>query len=325
DNQNTEPTQTTEPTPEPTPTPVIYRHPLTGEILEEPYGSARPYAVMVNNIIYAQPQCGISQADIIYEVLAEGGITRMMAIFSDLSDVPSLGSIRSIRSYYVDIAMSYDAIPIHAGGSYMSYTYMDQLGVRNIDGCIGDYNAFYRDSSRMTYGVEHSLFTTGERLLSYMDGLSDLRREHDGEFDYGLRFTEDAVPEGETAKSVTVTFTGGKTTGFTYNEETGLYSASQYGGAYYDGNTFGTLTFRNVIVLYADTATIDGDGRLDVVLTGSGEGQYACGGSYTDISWSREGLYSPFSYEFADGSEFEISSGTTYICIVPTGSTVTFE
>jgi hypothetical protein len=85
--------------------------------MEEPFGDARPYAFMINNIIYAQPQCGISGADIIYETLAEGGITRMMAIFTDLTDVGAIGSIRSIRSYYVDISLAYDAIPIHAGGS----------------------------------------------------------------------------------------------------------------------------------------------------------------------------------------------------------------
>ena len=91
-----EPTPT--PTPEPTPTPKLYRNFLNGELLDEP-DYTRPVAVMINNIVFAQPQCGVSDADIVYEVLAEGGITRMMAIFSHIENAGVLGSIRSIRPY----------------------------------------------------------------------------------------------------------------------------------------------------------------------------------------------------------------------------------
>jgi hypothetical protein len=318
------PNPTPEPTPEPTPTPVLYRHPLTGEPLDEPFGNARPYAFMVNNIIYAQPQCGISGADIIYETLAEGGITRMMAVFTDLSDVGAIGSIRSIRSYYVDIAMSYDAIPIHAGGSWQSYIYMDDLGVKDIDGCIADYNAFYRDPNRMAYGVEHSLFTTGEKMLAYLDK-NGIRLDHDGEFDYNLQFSDDAAPDGEAAESIVVTFSGGKTTSFQYDASIGLYTAAQYSKDYYDGNTGDTLTFKNVFVLYAGTSTIDDYGRLDVELAGSGEGQFACDGSYTDITWSRADKNSSFAYKTKDGSPLTLGVGTSYVCIIPVGNSVQFS
>lgn len=312
------------PTPEPTPTPVLYRHPLTGEPLEEPFGNARPYAFMINNIVYAQPQCGISGADIIYEALAEGGITRMMAIFTDLAGVGAIGSIRSIRSYYVDISLAYDAIPIHAGGSWQSYNYMKSLGVANIDGCIGDFSAFYRDPNRKAHGVEHSLFTTGEDMKAYLEK-KGIRLEHEGEFDYHLAFSEDAAPRGEPAASVVVTFSGGKTTSFTYDETTGLYTAAQYKKDYYDGNSGESLTFKNVLVLYAGTSTIDDYGRLDVELKKSGGGLFVCGGSYTDITWSRQDEYSSFEYALPDGSPLLLGIGKSYICIVPEGNTVTFS
>ena len=83
-----------------------YYAPLTGEPLSSKPANTRPFAVMINNIVFAQPQVGISNADMIYEIPAEGGITRMMAIFSHLYDVESVGSIRSLRPYYLSVALS---------------------------------------------------------------------------------------------------------------------------------------------------------------------------------------------------------------------------
>ena len=105
-----------------------YVNPLTGEALSAPYDESRPYAVMINNIQVAMPQCGTSHADIMYEVLAEGGITRMMAIFSNLEGETPLGSIRSLRPYYLSIARSYDAIMVHAGASEGAYADLASTG-----------------------------------------------------------------------------------------------------------------------------------------------------------------------------------------------------
>ena len=105
-----------------------YYAPLTGEPLSSKPANTRPFAVMINNIVFAQPQVGISNADMIYEIPAEGGITRMMAIFSHLYDVESVSSIRSLRPYYLSVALSYDAIVIHAGGSEQAYSDVKKIG-----------------------------------------------------------------------------------------------------------------------------------------------------------------------------------------------------
>ena len=115
------PTAAPETVPAETEKPVVHVNPLTGEALSAPYDGSRPYAVMINNIQVAMPQCGTSHADIMYEVLAEGGVTRMMAIFSGLEGETPLGSIRSLRPYYLSIARSYDAIMVHAGASEGAY------------------------------------------------------------------------------------------------------------------------------------------------------------------------------------------------------------
>ena len=100
------PTPTPTPTPEPTPTPLPYTNPLSGEGMAEDISSLRPWAIMINNIQQALPQCGVSDAEIICEIPAEGGVTRMMAIFTDISDVEKIGSLRSIRPYYADVGIS---------------------------------------------------------------------------------------------------------------------------------------------------------------------------------------------------------------------------
>lgn len=150
------PTETPEPTqtPEPTATPLPYANLLTGEGLEEDVSGKRPWAIMINNLKQALPQCGISQAEIIYEIPAEGGVTRMMAIFSDIELVDAIGSMRSLRPYYADVGLSYGAIIVHAGGSQASYTELSTYGMDSLDGVLGTYvtGAFYRDSARMQYG-----------------------------------------------------------------------------------------------------------------------------------------------------------------------------
>lgn len=313
-------------TPEPTPEPIT--NPLSGEVIDEDISEKRPYAVMINNISVAQPHCGVSKADVIYEVLAEGEITRMLAIFSDLNGVGAIGSMRSSRPYYLELALSYDAIYVHAGGSEQAYSDIAAKNVDNIDGVRGKYGAeiFYRDPTRQKYGTEHSLFTTSEKLLEYTPKLA-YSSEHDGAFDYGMLFT-DKVTMGDsaaTASTVNVSFGGLKTTDFTFHPETGFYTGYQFGSDYIDGTTGKAVEFKNLLVLYADTKILDNDGRRSVDLTGSGKGHFVCGGLTIPILWSHSGTGKPFIYAREDGSELELEVGKTYIAVVPTESSITIQ
>ena len=93
-----------------------YAAPLTGEGLMEDVSGQRPIAIMLNNLSKALPQAGVAQADVIYEIVAEGGITRMLALFQDVEGVGEIGTVRSARDYYVSLAYGHDAIFLHAGG-----------------------------------------------------------------------------------------------------------------------------------------------------------------------------------------------------------------
>ncbi len=314
--------------PTPTPTQQAITNPLTGETIDSDISANRPYAVMLNNIKVALPQCGISKADILYEILAEGNITRFEAIFSDLNGVGTIGSMRSSRPYYIEVALSYDAIYVHAGGSDQAYSDISSKGVDNIDGVRGAYSGqvFYRDPNRMKYGSEHSLFTTSDKVIEYTSKLG-YDSKHSGSFDYGLEFSEtpDMGTQTADATSVNVSFEGIKDTSFTYNPDTGYYTATQYGTPLIDGTTGEALQFKNLVVLWADSKILDDYGRRSFDLNSSSEksGEFFCNGKFITISWSHAGTGSNFKYMIDSNTPVQFGVGKTYIAIVPTGSSIT--
>lgn len=318
-------TETTTETPKET---SAYTNPLTGEASKTDLSKTRPYCVMLNNIEVAQPQCGISKADIIYEALVEGSCTRMMAVFSDISKADVLGSMRSTRPYYVQLALAYDGILVHAGGSEQAYSDIQSYQVDNIDGVRGSYadKVFYRDSARMSNGYEHSLFTTGTNVADYVKSAS-IRTEHNQSMNYGLSFVEDGTPaNGTAAGNITVSFDSGKTTTFTYDASAKTYTAKQFNSTYTDGDNNTAPQFTNVLMLFADVSTLDDAGRRSVNLETTGTGYFACGGMSVPIHWSHSGTGDSFQYTLSDGSALNLGTGKTYICIVPnSGGDVTMQ
>ncbi len=325
---------TEEPSEPATEAPLLYTNPLTGEATGTP-ATDRPYAVMLNNIKAAMPQHGVSQADILYEVLAEGNITRCLGIYSNVAAVEKLGSIRSARKYYVDLAMSYDAIYVHAGGSDEAYSYLSSTDYDHIDGVKGSGASkyYYRDKDRLNsgYSLEHTMFISGQDVVTYATAQKCiLAREQD--LSYGLRFSADNTLTGSEASTVTVYFNTGskpgsstKKTIMTYNTEDGLYYAAQYDADYIDGNTGAAIAFKNILVLQTKVYTQSDGKHRTVELTGSGTGYYACGGQIIPILWSRKSEDQPFAYTLEDGSALTLGIGKTYVGIVPAKGVVEYQ
>ena len=325
------PVEDPEPTPPPEPEGPDGINPLTGLPMESEYETLRPVAVMFNNLKAAQPQLGVGQADVIYEVPAEGGITRMLGLFQTLDGVGNLGSIRSTRPYYLELALGHDALLVHAGGSPDAYKKIRSWDVDNMDGVRGgtDAEIFWRDPERKKKaGFEHSLLTSGEAVQEYLDG-DHYRTEHKEGYAYQQAFTEDGTPRnGTDAAKITVNFSTYKTGIFTYDPELIQYVASQYGSPYIDGNSGVQPGFTNVLVLETSIYVVKGDteGRLAVQLTGEGQGTYFCGGKAAPIHWSKADRNSQFVYINEDGSPLTMGAGTTYVCIIsPRTSTLSYE
>lgn len=326
---------TTEPTIETTTLPPVdpveetaevlraFRHPLTGVPMIQAF-TARPVAVVINNLKDALPHHGVSEADMFYEIETEGGITRCLAVFTNLAGNPKIGPVRSARTFFNNIAVGYDAPIVHCGGSVRGRNagYGDSSDkISNWEHLDQVYNGgyFFRDEDRyynLGYNWEHTLFATGDDLLAGLDSKGYLVEEAR---DYGLQFAEDDKLEldGFVAQSVTVTFKGDKTSSFRYDELDKVYKMSQYNDIYIDANTGNQMAFKNLIVIYTEQwKRHDGEySRSYYELQGEGEGYMAVNGEIVKINWSREDLRTPFVYTYADGTPVTLGVGKTYVAV----------
>lgn len=314
-----EETTTAPPETEP-PAPVVvkYYNPLTGEECSEELSKMRPASFMVNNIREAIPQQGISGADVLYECLAEGGITRLLMLAQDYTQLDVVGSIRSSRDYYLDFAQNHDALYFHAGGSDKAYGEIASRGIDNFDGVSMNMpNTFYRDSWRMSkMAYEHTLVISAEGIqnaINYRGKRTELKEGFESPFKFN---EETTVPAGEDAKCVYLPFSYYQKPYLKYDSSTNTYKRWQYGSAHIDMNNNKQLEFTNILVIFCHhTGALDSKGRIEVTTTGEGEGYYVSGGKYIPIKYSKENVDAPIKLFNTDGTPLQINVGKTYIAI----------
>ena len=217
--------ETTEPTTEPTTVPTepeIFRNPLNGEILEEPF-TGRIFANTVSNMQENMPHVGINHADMVIETYVNmNNVVRCLALFTDIESVEAVGSTRSTRPVFNDIAQHYALVLSHAGGSDTALEDAASRGIAhfNIDSWeVSKTGASYRDKEyKRSY--ENSLLGIGSGIKAYAESIGI---PMELEKDYGFRFSENGMPEdGEAADIISLTMVYGrakKDTVMAYNRE----------------------------------------------------------------------------------------------------------
>lgn len=298
-------------------------NPLTGEYNLAPSAEGkRFYSLMLGNSNEGLPQLGTSKADMIYEMMVEGGITRMMAVYADVASCGStpIGSNRSARTNFVSTAMGYDCIFGHYGGSESGYGMIKNNKVNDLDG-IALSKTFWRDADRKKNGIEHSALTSGEKLVAAAEkkGYRTERKNKDYTA-FSFNRDGDISANGETsaAAEVSAKFSNYMTSKFEYDSATGNYKKFRNKKAHVDGNTNKQLEFKNVIVI-TDKHGYEEDGYHVVVEQKNGSGYYFCDGKAVKIKWSKGELSSPYKYTKADGSDLLLTPGKTYVCVIPSG------
>ena len=296
---------------------------LTGlPVSDTSVNNRRPVAVVYNNIRLALPQPGISAADVVFEVEAEGGITRIVAVFSDISSVGTIGSIRSARPVMINISMGLDCVFVHSGGSPQAYDSLKTYGVLDVDGLYDNGTVFYRDANRQArMGLEHSLMTTGAKINRKISNLAKAGKRTTLTDLYRKPFSfneTNTVPNGAKQANKVTTRYGGYQPSFVYNASTGKYYRYQYGSAHVDGNTGAQLSFKNVVVLSVTSSVIPGDtsGRRQFNDVGTGTGIYATDGVYVPITWSKASASAPLKLTYANGTPLKLNPGKTFISYV---------
>lgn len=302
---------------EPEEKPVVLNiNPLTGikEVTEDKVG-VRPVAVTINNISVAQKvQTGLNQADIVYETEVEGGITRLLAVFNDLEKVKKLGTVRSARYVFVDLAMGHNAIYIHHG--------MDHYHAKNH---LNDVNRVVLSTSNGGFRVknglaqEHTLFANGEKVWKYIESTKfSTKTSKTGNWQ---NFAEEGVSVslGNVANSVTVPFSTSTKSTFTYDSTTGRYVRSFNGTQRTDADTGELVTFKNVFVLTTTIRNYNCTGNDTYqhreVLLNSGDGYYFANGTYTPIKWSKGNASNGFVFTNTDGTPLTVNAGNSWVCI----------
>lgn len=305
-------------------------NPLTGIYIDEDKASLRPIGVMINNNHACLPQSGLQEADIYYEVLAEGGITRLFAVFQSMSG-QKIGPIRSAREYFTTFALDNDALFIHHGGSPTGYSSIRERKIENLDGMNGGA-AFFRDSKRAnTPGMyEHSSYISAEGLYEQISSYgyrSTADTERKSLFSFISEFDDElTLDSGIDAPYVMIPVSYSQISEFIYDKETSLYERYQNSSPHIDGETNETLTVKNIIIQFTDINVISGDaeGRITVGLVGEGAGKYISNGKAVDITWKKDSQTSVTSWYDSEGKELQLNCGKTWIMVIQNGTDVSY-
>ncbi len=285
--------------------------------------TSRPYAVMINNNHEAWPQCGLQDAYLVYEIITEGGITRMMALFKD-ADTAKIGSIRSARHYFLDYVQENDAIFIHWGGSDRAYSEISSRGINDLDGIALEGSVFFRDKT-LKRDLEHTGFTSIENVKEYAENKGYTR---DTKNDLLLNYSVDeidlsTIENAEIANNITIKYSDYHTTSYEYDEENKVYLRSMSGQKNVDLVTGEQYTAKNIITYKVKNYSFDSYGRQELENIGSGTGYYITDGYAIPITWEKQSHAGQTVYKYENGEEIDVNDGNTFIQICPVNGNIT--
>ncbi len=290
------------------------KNPLTGEPMDPALAAQRPVSCMIGNTTDAMPQYGTSDADIIIEAPAEGGLTRLMAIYQDYANLPTIMSVRSCRHYYAYLSNEFEAIYVHYGQAiYATEMLKGCDDLNGLDGDLADVT-FFRDSSRKS---PHNAYINGESIVAGIEKRG-YRTEHGEAYENRYKFVDaDRILENGVDAAVVEPGYSVNKPWFVYNADTGLYERYQYKAAHVDGANSEQLAFKNVIFQVCDYQ-VEPDGKYLDVKTASygGTGKYITNGKAIDITWVKEVEDGVGKYYDSDGNELLLNPGKTFVCIV---------
>ena len=316
-------TVATEPTTEPTTVPTeppVYRNPLNGEILDEPY-TGRVFAHTITNTQDALPHVNAVKADILVEAYVSRGVVRCLGLYTDIGEIEAIGGTRSTRLLFNQIAQIYDAVLIHGGGFGMVIEDADNKGLDhfNVDSLYRQADPLaqkvaYRDKQYRRY-APNDLFGYGPGIVEYVQA-QGTRMTQPADKQYYLNFVEDATPvDGEIADEITIYYGfNTKNTVMKYNPSTKKYEYNQYGKLMTDQITGEVEAFNNVLILEA--GVYENYIYAEATFQCGGTGYYACGGKIIPIVWECEKAADPFRCMTLDGEPLNVNVGNTYMGII---------
>ena len=283
--------------------------------------NTRNVAVMINNISDVWGvQSGIQEAYLVYEIIVEGGYTRLMAVYKDKS-LARIGCVRSSRPYFLDYALENDALYIHFGASNQALSDIKTLGVNNIN-FMNYADGYWRDKS-LRLATEHTAFTSSKLINTGVEKYGYRTTTTTSPvLNYSVKSVDLSMREGAIkADTVFLDYSAVRNTSYVYDEVNKVYLRSQgtARGTYKhtDGVTKKQYTVKNIITYQVKDVRIDSKDRRALSNIGGGKGYYITEGYAVPITWEKTSRTSRTIYRHLDGTEIKVNDGNTFIQIQP--------
>lgn len=287
-------------------------------------GVERPIAVMIDNHKSAMPQAGLNDAYMVYEMIVEGGETRLMLLLKG-KDLDKVGPIRSARHYFLDYALENDAIYVHYGWSPQAQSDIPKMGVNNINGIFYSTESFWRVKDK---SAPHNAVTSTANI-------KEIAKEKDYSLASNkksvLNYTTEEVTLEESelvAQTVTIPYSVYNTVRYEYDAEAGRYTRYSRDKKQVDWDTEEVVTTKNIIITFVKNTTLnDGENkdRQTLYNTGEKEGYYITNGKAIKITCTKDSRSAQTVYKDENGNEIEVNDGNTFMQICPIDADVTFE
>ncbi len=291
---------------------VKYYSPLTGLLVDNEAATKQAVtAIMIENSPDARPQSGIKQAGVVYEAIAEGGITRFLTLHQQ--DKPQLiGPVRSVRMYYVDWLAPYNASVAHVGGSAAALAEVRNGSYRDIDQFF-NAGTYWRATDRY---APHNVYTSFEKL----DALNQAKGYTTSDFT-GFSRVDGKPSDAPTATSVAINFGGALyNTTYAYDKVSNSYARSEAGEPHLDRED-GQISPNVVIAMHVDMSLVMQDGnREDITTTGSGDATIFQNGTAQNVTWHKASRAGQLNFTDEAGKDVPLVRGQTWIAAVPNGN-----
>lgn len=288
-------------------------------------GNDRPIAVMIDNVGDARPQAGLNKAYAVYEIIVEGGYSRMMAIFKG-ADLEKIGPVRSSRHYFLDYALENDSIYVHYGWSPKAQNDITALGVNNVNGIVTPSNIFWRVKDKAS---PHNAVISTKNILKYAESKGYRTTSNASSV---LKYTsKEVLLEDEnaiSANTIKIPYSTSYNVSYQYNEQTKRYERYEDGKLHKDWDTKEVISTKNIIITFAKNTTLnDGEnkGRQDLSNIGNLNGYYITNGKAIPIICSKTSRKDKTVYKDKQGNEINVNDGNTFIQICPIDADVSIK
>jgi len=294
-----------------------YYSPLSGVLVADEAATKRAVtAIMIENSPDARPQSGLAEADVVFEAVAEGGITRFIALYQ--SSRPSLvGPVRSLRPYYADWAAAFEPGVAHVGGSPEALTMIrsGNYGVDLDQFFNGSY--FWRATDR---AAPHNVYTNFDKL----DALNASKKHTSSTFTFAPRINEKAVAKPDASQININVSTGIFSVSYAYNAAKNTYDRKEGGVAHMDREK-GQISPKVVIALKTAISLSADGSHMSIATSGTGQAYIFQNGTVVEGTWSKANAKGQLFFKDKAGQEIKLDRGQTWITTVANDKSVTWQ